>query len=83
MRKRFRVIGQEIKKLREGKGWSQEYLACLLGIAQPDLANFEAGNKRPSKVVLRALNYVFGVSIDDLVFEQSRFYKKGREFLKE
>jgi len=83
MEKRFRLIGQEIKKLREGKGWSQEYLACLLGIARPDLTNFEAGNKRPSKVVLRGLKYVFGVSVDDLVFEQSLFYKKGREFLKE
>jgi len=83
MPKRFRVIGQEIKKLREGKGWSQEYLACLLGIAQQDLASFETGNKRPSKVVLRALKYVFGVSVADIVSRQDLFYKKGKEFLKE
>lgn len=83
MEKKFRVMGQEIKKLRAGKGWTQEYLSSLLGIDQAVLAKFETGTMRPSKVTRRTLKYIFGVSIDELVFEQSRFYKKGREFLKE
>ena len=83
MEKKFRLIGQKIKELREGKGWTQEYLACLLGIDQAVLAKFETGAMRPSKVTLRALNYVFGVSVNDVVSRQDLFYRKGREFLKE
>jgi len=82
--KKFRVIGQRIKKLREEKGLIQKVLASRLGIGQSHLADLERGHEKPGKVIVWSLSCLFGVSMMDIIGKESTFYnKKEREFFKE
>ncbi|MGC5330614.1 helix-turn-helix domain-containing protein [Micromonospora sp. DT62] len=53
-------LGQEVRLLREHKGWSQSQLARSAGMTQSAVARFEAGGTVPTLPVLerlaRALN---------------------------
>ena len=61
-------LANNIKKLREAKGLSQEKLARLADIANNTLIKMESGeNKNPTLDTLKKVAKVFGVSIDDLI----------------
>jgi transcriptional regulator with XRE-family HTH domain len=82
--KKFRVIGQRIKKLREERGLTQEALASKLGIVQSYLADLERGRQKPGTVMVWSLSNLFAVSMIDIVGKEIGFYnKKEREFFKE
>ena len=82
--KKFRVIGQRIKKLREERGLTQEALASKLGIVQSYLADLERGRQKPGTVMVSSLSRLFGVSMVYIVGKEIGFYnKKEREFFKE
>jgi transcriptional regulator with XRE-family HTH domain len=79
--KKFRVIGQRIKKLREERGWSQEVLASQLGIVRSYLADLERGRQKPGTVMVWALSHFLGVSMIDIIGKEIGFYNnKEREF---
>jgi len=79
--KKFRVIGQRIKKLREERGWSQEVLASQLGIVRSYLADLERGHEKPGTVMVSALSHFLGVSMIDIIGKGIGFYNsKEREF---
>ncbi len=42
----FKEIGKQIQQAREEKGYSQEYLAGLIGCSQSALSNYEKGKRR-------------------------------------
>lgn len=42
----FKEIGKKIQQAREEKGYSQEYLAGLIGCSQSALSNYEKGKRR-------------------------------------
>lgn len=42
------MIGDKIRKTREAKGFSQEYVADKLGISQPAYNKVESGSTRPN-----------------------------------
>lgn len=82
--KKFRVVGQRIKKLREEKGLMQTVLASRLGIARSYLADLERGHERPGRGIVLSLSHLFAVSMMDIVGKEIGFYnKKEREFFKE
>ncbi len=82
--KKFRVIGQRIKKLREEKGLIQAVLASQLGIGRSYLADLERGRQKPGTVMVSSLSRLFGVSMVYIVGKEIGFYnKKEREFFKE
>lgn len=61
-------LGNNIKKLREAKGLSQEKLARLADIANNTLIKMESGeNQNPTLVTLKKVAKAFGVSVDDLI----------------
>jgi len=61
-------LANNIKKLREAKGLSQEKLARLADVANNTLIKMESGeNKNPTLETLKKVAKAFGVSVDDLI----------------
>jgi ribosome-binding protein aMBF1 (putative translation factor) len=48
-------LGATVRRLREGKGWSQTQLARHAGMTQSAVARFEAGGSIPTLPVLQRL----------------------------
>jgi transcriptional regulator with XRE-family HTH domain len=48
-------VGQELKRLRQAKGWTQEQLAVYAGSSQPTVNLLEAGKRNPSAATLEKL----------------------------
>lgn len=61
-------LANNIKKLREAKGLSQERLARLADISNNTLIKMESGeNQNPTLVTLKKVAKAFGVSVDELI----------------
>ena len=61
-------LANNIKKLREAKGLSQEKLARLADIANNTLIKMESGeNQNPTLVTLKKVAKALSVSVDDLI----------------
>jgi len=61
-------LANNIKKLREAKGLSQEKLARLADIANNTLIKMESGeNKNPTLDTLKKVAKALVVSVDDLI----------------
>ena len=61
-------LANNIKRLREAKGLSQEKLARLADVANNTLIKMESGeNKNPTLETLKKVAKAFGVSVDDLI----------------
>ena len=61
-------ITKNLRKLREGKGLSQEKLARLADVANNTLIKMETGeNKNPTLETLKRVAKALEVSIEDLI----------------
>jgi transcriptional regulator with XRE-family HTH domain len=61
-------LSNNIKRLRETKGLSQEKLARLADVANNTLIKMESGeNKNPTLDTLKKVAKAFGVSVNDLI----------------
>lgn len=61
-------LANNIKKLREAKGLSQEKLARAADVANNTLIKMESGeNKNPTLDTLKKVAKALGVSVDDLI----------------
>jgi len=61
-------LANNIKKLREAKGLSQEKLARLADVANNTLIKMESGeNKNPTLETLKKVAKALEVSVDDLI----------------
>ena len=61
-------LANNIKKLREAKGLSQEKLARLADVANNTLIKMESGeNQNPTLVTLKKVAKALSVSVDDLI----------------
>ncbi len=61
-------LANNIKKLREAKGLSQEKLARLADVANNTLIKMESGeNQNPTLVTLKKVAKALDVSVDDLI----------------
>ena len=68
MSKNIYPLPNNLKKLREGKGLSQDRLAKLADVANNTIIKIEQGeNKNPTLDTLQKIAKVLDVSIDDLV----------------
>jgi ribosome-binding protein aMBF1 (putative translation factor) len=57
-------LGQTVRNLREGVGWSQTQLARAAGMTQSAVARFEAGGTVPTLVVLERLARALDMRLD-------------------
>ena len=60
------TLGQRIRELRNGRGWSQQRLAEMVGVRQKAISSYERGVNVPSAEILVAVAEAFDVSLDYL-----------------
>ena len=59
-------VGEEVKRLRQTKGWTQEQLAVYAGSSQPTVNLLEAGKRNPSAATLEKIARALEVEVVDL-----------------
>lgn len=68
---RHNYIGDHIRKLREGKGWTQQMLGNKLGKKTSTISAYETNAKLPSVDCLIEMADLLGVSLDTLVYGEN------------
>jgi len=63
------TIGENIKKLREAKGWSQQRLADELDMSRPTITQFERGTRNFSVQLGRLIAKALDCTLNDLIDE--------------
>ncbi len=56
-------LGQQVRGMREERGWSQRELAQLTGMTQPAIARFEAGGTTPTLPILERIAIAFDTTL--------------------
>jgi transcriptional regulator with XRE-family HTH domain len=64
------VIGQNIKKIRSVKGYSQSDFAELFGMKRASIGSYEEGRAEPKIGTIIEIANHFGISIDDLLTKE-------------
>lgn len=62
-----KIFAKRLKEAREKKGWTQEYMAKLLGITNGTLSGYERDYRKPSIEMLIKIAKVLGVDISWLL----------------
>ncbi len=66
-------LGRNIARLRQERGWPQSELARRSGVSQGFVSRLESGDSMQTLVgVAAALARALGVTVDDLLREESR-----------
>lgn len=60
-------LGQNVRRLRQEKGWSQEDYADRAGIHRTYVSDVERGQRNPSVTLVEKLAKPFGVSAGSLL----------------
>jgi transcriptional regulator with XRE-family HTH domain len=60
-------FGKKLRKLRDGKGWSQYYMAAHTGIGRAHISNLENGKKEARLRTLEILAKTFDMTIPQLL----------------
>ncbi|PEB51387.1 transcriptional regulator [Bacillus cereus] len=60
-------FGDKLKREREKKGWSQEYLATKIHVSRQSVSKWETGKNYPNIGVIIDLSDLFGITIDELL----------------
>lgn len=61
------AIGQRIRRLRQGKGLSQDRLALEAHVDQSGLSKFERGSRGLGRVPLERIARVLGIPLEELL----------------
>ena len=69
-------FGERLKKEREKKGWSQEYLATKIHVSRQSVSKWETGKNYPSIEVIIDLSDLFGITIDELLRSDGELKEK-------
>jgi transcriptional regulator with XRE-family HTH domain len=69
--------GQHLAELRKAAGLSQRELARLLGMTNTNISFWEHSDKPPRSDVLPKMAKILGVSVADLIGENSEIEKKA------
>lgn len=64
----FHPLGQEIKRKREAKGWTQEYLAQLVDRTPRSIMYIENRGQHPSLKIFFKLVTLLEISVDQFFF---------------
>lgn len=74
------ILGDNIRTLRNGKGWTQVYLADRLQITAPFLAQIESGKRGMSLELIESVAELFEIPVASLFIEQfSNIQSSNRE----
>ena len=64
----FHALGREIKRKREAKGWTQEYLAQLVDRTPRSIMYFENRGQHPSLNTFYQMVTMFDISVDQYFY---------------
>ena len=64
----FHALGREIKRKREAKGWTQEYLAQLVDRTPRSIMYFGNRGQHPSLNAFYQMATMFGISVDEYFY---------------
>ena len=67
----FHALGREIKRKREAKGWTQEYLAQLVDRTPRSIMYFENRGQHPSLNTFYQIVTLLDISVDQFFFPES------------
>ena len=56
-------LGEQVRSMREERGWSQRELAEYTGMTQPAIARFEAGGTTPTLPILERIANAFDTTL--------------------
>lgn len=56
------AIGEQIKKARQNRGYTQQELADMLGVAKNTVTGYERGNRAPDALKIKAIAKALGVT---------------------
>ena len=62
-----RLVGENVRRLRAKKGWSQEHLAFESGLHRTYISGVERGARNPTVIVLKDLADALGALPGDLL----------------
>jgi transcriptional regulator with XRE-family HTH domain len=62
-----RLVGQNVRRIREKKGLTQEQFAELSGFSQQYISGLEGGHRNPTVVTVYEMAVALGVSHLDLL----------------
>jgi transcriptional regulator with XRE-family HTH domain len=65
-----RLVGQNVKRIRQKNGLTQEQFAEISGLSQQYISGLEGGHRNPTVVTLYELATALGVSPMDLLRTQ-------------
>ena len=71
-------LGSRIAELRKEKNLSQEKLAELLGVSRQAVTKWESGKSFPDTENLLRLSEIFGISMDELCFNEKAKEQKAK-----
>ena len=61
------AFGDNLKRLRTNKEFTQEYLGKVLCLIRTTISNYEKGKMQPSIETLIKLSEIFNVTVDELI----------------
>ena len=73
----YKLIGKRIKDIRMQQEITQEQLSEFADITSGYLSKIETGIGKPSLEVLISISYSLGVSLDDIVYANTRMENFG------
>lgn len=73
----MKAMGNQLAYLRKERGISQKELANRLGVAQPNISNYERGTLRLNGELIIKLTEILGVSADALLGLENGATKRG------
>ena len=68
----FHALGQEIKRKREAKGWTQEYLGQLIDRTAHSIMYMENRGQHPSLAVFYKLVISLDISVDQFFSQNGK-----------
>lgn len=69
-------FGDKLKKEREKRGWSQDYLAEKIYVSRQSVSKWETGKNYPSIEVIIDLSDLFDITIDELLRSDEELKEK-------
>lgn len=66
----MKTLGENIKALRKGHGWTQVELAQKVGVTQVSVTAYETNRKRPTLDKIRRIAKLFSVDINELLGDE-------------
>jgi transcriptional regulator with XRE-family HTH domain len=67
-------IGERIKRLRESKNYTQDYLASKIGMSQNAYSKMETGGSKITVERLEKIAEVLDIPIDELLTEEQKVF---------